>query len=84
VCVCLYVCVCVCVCVCMYACVCVYMCVCVCVAGTKGRTQLPGMVDKYMQGNINIDDMVSYEFPLEDINKAFEFMHEGKRCARQC
>lgn len=46
--------------------------------GVKGRTELPGYVDQYMSGAINIDDMVTFEMPLEDINKAFEYMHEGK------
>ena len=46
--------------------------------GVKGRTELPGYVEQYMNGQINIDDMVTYTLPLKDINKAFEYMHEGK------
>ncbi len=46
--------------------------------GVKGRTELPGYVDKYMSGEINIDDLVTFEMPLSDINKAFDYMHEGK------
>lgn len=46
--------------------------------GVRGRTELPGYVDQYMSGAINIDDMVTFELPLEDINKAFDYMHEGK------
>ena len=46
--------------------------------GVKGRTELPGYVEKYMAGEINIDDLVTYEMPLSDINKAFDLMHEGK------
>ena len=46
--------------------------------GVKGRSQLPGYVDKYMSGEINLDDMVSFELPLEKINDAFDLMHEGK------
>ncbi|WP_020407156.1 S-(hydroxymethyl)glutathione dehydrogenase/class III alcohol dehydrogenase [Hahella ganghwensis] len=46
--------------------------------GVKGRSQLPGYVDKYMSGEIKVDPMVTYTMPLEDINKAFEYMHEGK------
>lgn len=46
--------------------------------GVKGRTELPGYVDRYMSGEINIDDLVTYEMPLSDINKAFDYMHEGK------
>ncbi len=46
--------------------------------GVKGRTELPGLVEKYQAGEINLDDMVTYTMPLEDINKAFDLMHEGK------
>ena len=46
--------------------------------GVKGRSQLPGYVDKYMSGEIKVDPMVTYTLPLEDINKAFDYMHEGK------
>ncbi len=46
--------------------------------GVKGRTELPGYVDQYMSGEINIDDMVTFEMPLSDINRAFDLMHEGK------
>ena len=46
--------------------------------GVKGRSELPGFVDRYMSGEINIDDMVTFTMPLEDINKAFDYMHEGK------
>jgi len=47
--------------------------------GVKGRTQLPGMVQQYMNKQINIDDMVTHQFPLDKINEAFHLMHEGKR-----
>lgn len=46
--------------------------------GVKGRTELPNFVDKYMSNEINLDDMISYTMPLEDINKAFELMKAGK------
>ena len=46
--------------------------------GVKGRTELPGYVDQYLAGQINIDDMVTFKMPLADINKAFEYMSEGK------
>ena len=46
--------------------------------GVKGRSQLPGYVDQYMDGKIKIDEMVTYTMGLEDINKAFDLMHEGK------
>ncbi|MDZ7686158.1 MAG: S-(hydroxymethyl)glutathione dehydrogenase/class III alcohol dehydrogenase [Gammaproteobacteria bacterium] len=46
--------------------------------GVKGRTELPGMVDEYMNGQIKIDEFVTYTMGLEDINRAFDLMHEGK------
>lgn len=46
--------------------------------GVKGRTELPEFVDKYMTGEINLDDLVTFTMPLEDINKAFTLMKEGK------
>ena len=46
--------------------------------GVKGRSQLPAYVEQYMNGEIKIDEMVTYTMPLEDINKAFELMHDGK------
>lgn len=46
--------------------------------GVKGRTQLPDYVERYMKGEIKIDEMVTYTMPLEDINRAFDLMHEGK------
>ncbi|MEI2742548.1 MAG: S-(hydroxymethyl)glutathione dehydrogenase/class III alcohol dehydrogenase [Candidatus Competibacter sp.] len=46
--------------------------------GVKGRSQLPGYVEHYLQGKIELDRMVTHTLPLEDINTAFELMHEGK------
>jgi len=46
--------------------------------GCKGRSQLPGMVKQYMDGDIKIDEFITYTMPLEDINRAFDLMHEGK------
>ena len=46
--------------------------------GVKGRSQLPGYVDNYLEGNIKIDEMVTHTMPLADINRAFDLMHEGK------
>ena len=45
--------------------------------GVKGRSQLPGMVDQYMQGKIKVDEMITHTMGLEDINRAFDLMHEG-------
>ncbi|MGY6530415.1 MAG: S-(hydroxymethyl)glutathione dehydrogenase/class III alcohol dehydrogenase [Cyanobacterium sp.] len=46
--------------------------------GAKGRTDVPKIVDWYMEGKINIDDLITHVMPVEDINKAFDLMHEGK------
>ncbi len=46
--------------------------------GIKGRSQLPDYVERYLQGEIKVDQMVSFDLPLEQINKAFDYMHEGK------
>ncbi len=46
--------------------------------GTKGRTDVPKIVDWYMDGKINIDDLITHVLPLDQINDAFDLMHEGK------
>jgi S-(hydroxymethyl)glutathione dehydrogenase/alcohol dehydrogenase len=46
--------------------------------GVKGRTQLPGMVDQYMQKEIKLDEYITYTMGLDEINTAFDYMHEGK------
>jgi S-(hydroxymethyl)glutathione dehydrogenase/alcohol dehydrogenase len=46
--------------------------------GVKGRSELPGYVEKYMAGKIKIDEMVTHTLALDDINEAFDLMHEGK------
>ncbi|MGY8986372.1 MAG: S-(hydroxymethyl)glutathione dehydrogenase/class III alcohol dehydrogenase [Sphingomonadales bacterium] len=46
--------------------------------GARGRTDVPKIVDWYMEGKINIDDLITHTMPLNDINKAFDLMHEGK------
>jgi S-(hydroxymethyl)glutathione dehydrogenase/alcohol dehydrogenase len=46
--------------------------------GCKGKSQLPGMVDQYMDGGIKVDEFITHTMGLEDINKAFDLMHEGK------
>ena len=46
--------------------------------GVKGRSQLPEYVEKYLRGEIKIDEMITYTMGLEDINKAFDLMHQGK------
>jgi S-(hydroxymethyl)glutathione dehydrogenase/alcohol dehydrogenase len=46
--------------------------------GAKGRTDVPKIVDWYMSGKINIDDLITHTMPLEKINDAFDLMHEGQ------
>ena len=46
--------------------------------GARGRTDVPKIVDWYMDGKINIDDLITHTMPLDDINKAFDLMHAGK------
>lgn len=46
--------------------------------GARGRTDVPKIVDWYMDGKINIDDLITHTMPLEKINDAFDLMHEGK------
>ena len=46
--------------------------------GAKGRTDVPKIVDWYMDGKINIDDLITHKLPLEDINRAFDLMHQGE------
>ena len=46
--------------------------------GVKGRSQLPSYVDKYMNGEIKVDEYITHQMSLNEINQAFELMHEGK------
>jgi S-(hydroxymethyl)glutathione dehydrogenase/alcohol dehydrogenase len=46
--------------------------------GVKGRSQLPGYVERYLAGELKVDEFVTETLPLEQINHAFELMHEGK------
>ncbi len=46
--------------------------------GARGRTDVPKIVDWYMEGKINIDDLITHVMPIEQINDAFDLMHEGK------
>ncbi|MBW3098528.1 S-(hydroxymethyl)glutathione dehydrogenase/class III alcohol dehydrogenase [Pseudohoeflea coraliihabitans] len=46
--------------------------------GARGRTDVPKIVDWYMQGKIEIDPMITHTLGLEDINKGFELMHSGE------
>ncbi|MBV5261217.1 S-(hydroxymethyl)glutathione dehydrogenase/class III alcohol dehydrogenase [Synechococcus moorigangaii CMS01] len=46
--------------------------------GARGRTDVPKIVDWYMEGKINIDDLITHTMPIESINEAFDLMHAGK------
>ena len=46
--------------------------------GAKGRTEVPRIVDWYMDGKINIDDLITHTMQLEEINSAFDLMHAGE------
>ncbi|WP_293931445.1 S-(hydroxymethyl)glutathione dehydrogenase/class III alcohol dehydrogenase [Iodobacter sp.] len=46
--------------------------------GVRGRSELPGYVDRYMKGEFALSDFITHTMPLEEINTAFELMHEGK------
>ncbi len=46
--------------------------------GARGRTDVPRIVDWYMEGKIQIDPMITHTMPLEDINKGFDLMNQGK------
>ncbi|EAR56695.1 putative alcohol dehydrogenase class III [Photobacterium sp. SKA34] len=46
--------------------------------GVKGRSELPGIVDRYMAGEFQLDDFISFNMGLDKINEAFDLLHEGK------
>lgn len=46
--------------------------------GVRGRSELPSYVQRYMQGEFRLNDFITHTMPLEQINEAFELMHEGK------
>jgi S-(hydroxymethyl)glutathione dehydrogenase/alcohol dehydrogenase len=46
--------------------------------GARGRSDVPRIVDWYMEGKINIDDLITHTMPLDKINDAFHLMHEGQ------
>ena len=46
--------------------------------GARGRTDVPKIVDWYMEGKINIDDLITHVLPLQRINEAFDLMHSGE------
>lgn len=46
--------------------------------GARGRTDVPGIVDMYMEGRIDIDSLITHTMPLDQINTAFDLMHSGE------
>lgn len=46
--------------------------------GARGRTDVPAIVDMYMEGRIDIDNLITHTMPLDDINSAFDLMHAGE------
>lgn len=46
--------------------------------GVKGRSQLPGIVEQYLRGEFELDTFITHTMGLDDINHAFDLMHEGK------
>jgi S-(hydroxymethyl)glutathione dehydrogenase/alcohol dehydrogenase len=46
--------------------------------GARGRTDVPKIVDWYMEKKIQIDPMITHTLPLKEINRGFDLMHEGK------
>jgi S-(hydroxymethyl)glutathione dehydrogenase/alcohol dehydrogenase len=46
--------------------------------GARGRTDVPKIVDWYMEGKINIDDLITNVMPIEQVNEAFDLMHKGE------
>lgn len=46
--------------------------------GVKGKSELPGMIAEYMKGDFALSDFITHTMPLEQINEAFDLMHEGK------
>ncbi len=46
--------------------------------GVKGRSELPGLVERYLAGECKLDDFITHTMGLDDINQAFELMHQGK------
>lgn len=46
--------------------------------GVKGRSELPGIVEQYLNGEFDLQDFITHTMPLEDINNAFDLMHSGE------
>ena len=46
--------------------------------GVKGRSELPEYVDRYLQGEFQLNDFITHTMGLDDINHAFDLLHEGK------
>jgi S-(hydroxymethyl)glutathione dehydrogenase / alcohol dehydrogenase len=49
--------------------------------GVKGKSELPGYVAEYMEGKLKVDEYITHNFELDEINEAFDVMHSGE-CIR--
>lgn len=49
------------------------------ILGWKSRDSVPMLVERYLEKRMKVDEFVTHTMPLDDINKAFDLMHEGKR-----
>ena len=49
------------------------------ILGWKSRDSVPILVEQYLEKRMKVDEFVTHTMPLDDINKAFDLMHEGKR-----
>ena len=45
--------------------------------GIKSRSELPHLIQQYADGKIKIDDFITHQIPLSDVNKSFDYLHEG-------
>ena len=54
-------------------------CLFIWLSGWKSRDGVPQLVDDYLAGKVKVDEFITHNMPLSDINKAFDLMHEGKR-----
>lgn len=48
--------------------------------GWKSRDGVPVLVEKYLEGNLKVEEFITHTMPLADINTAFDLMHKGERC----
>ena len=54
-------------------------CTCFSLPGYKSVDSVPGLVDDYMAGNLKVDEFITHNKPIEEVNTAFDLMHAGER-----